>query len=750
MLTTNSKLEQMVDEMASVLPAVNRDIHYAMVLNQLASLACRCWLKVEATKASVFPNCYALVFSRMGGGKDRAYNEVEAQFFADANAFLCREEQQAYLGLQGKLSNDACKAYPNEAEGKPSPALTIARRKYIEDRMPRQLMGVINKATSEGITADRQAIKEHGLGCVRVVDSEFGDMLRNMREQQRDFLSYMKDVWDKGDSKDKSIKGDKGSKQVSGVPCNYLAFTTLSHLVEDKRAKHELINMFKSGWTRRGLVVFDSKLPTFVADATEGGAMREIEACHKASASRDEWNTLFLSIAVKYNPRGRSTGQVLAYSKEAEVAFFVYKNQCLNERLTLVNKVGFDTNESEGVASLAWLTFRTAGLFALLNETSEVSLEDFNNAKVLCRRFFNQAVELERFLRQEKASATDVYQDVFKQMVEGMVFNKGQLRLAIGKGEKYDVTETCKVLADMADERGFMLVEAKAKGRDARSYSLAQKVRSEAVPVAMSVSDEITEGFEWCEKDAVESLETAIALACTKNYSPSQFKNGYRKAENWLGGNTMLVFDVDDGTTLEQAESMFFDTACALLPSRNHQKQKGKQEPRDRFRVFLPLLEPMDFKDPNRFKRIMQNVAKSFGLQFDEQTKDCSRFYFPSPLEALEAVWYSEHRGNYVDWRDFDHEEMGKLETAIVTRKHNSTYSPSLGDDKEFVRRCLVKFMDTHFREGNRNNALFRACSWLKDAGFSEAEASAVLEANMQNPLPRDEERRTIRQVFKK
>jgi hypothetical protein len=104
-----------------------------------------------------------------------------------------------------------------------------------------------------------------------------------------------------------------------------------------------------------------------------------------------------------------------------------------------------------------------------------------------------------------------------------------------------------------------------------------------------------------------------------------------------------------------------------------------------------------------------------------------------------------------VDWRDFDHEEMSKEQTAIVVRKHNSTKTFRLGDDKDFVAKCAEKFMVNHYRQGNRNNALFRALSWLRDVGFSEHEASQALSESVSSDrLPTDEERRVYRQVYKK
>jgi hypothetical protein len=163
------------------------------------------------------------------------------------------------------------------------------------------------------------------------------------------------------------------------------------------------------------------------------------------------------------------------------------------------------------------------------------------------------------------------------------------------------------------------------------------------------------------------------------------------------------------------------------------------------------MVEPINFTEAERFKRVMRNVAGAFKLTFDKATVDPSRFYFPSPPQALEKVWYSLHNGNYVDWRDFDHEEMGKIQTEIVVRKHNSTKTFRLGDDKDFVAKCANKFMANHYRQGNRNNALFRALSWLRDVGFSEHEASQVLSESVgSDPLPRDEERKVYRQVYKK
>jgi len=756
MLTSNKRLESMVDAMAKLMPAINRDILYVMVLHQVGSLLCRCHVKVEAPDAETFPNFYSLVFSRMGGGKDRASDKVESYFFAKANKYLDEQEKQAYLTLQGKVKEEALKTYPDTEEDSKGRGRSLAaqfRQKYIEERMPRQLHGVLSHATAEGIAADKQAIKDHGIGCVRLVDSELGDTLCNMKEPERLLLKYLKEAWDKGDNKGKSIKADRFSKQVSGVPCNYMAFTTLSNIIDSKRAVSELLSLLKGGWARRSMIVYDKRISEYIAPTERWAIEHHAKEVAEVEALANEAQVFFESLAIRYNPRGKSSGCTLKYDYEANIARLTYSNQVYNDARAIVERVGFDTNESSALASLGWQAFRVAGIMAALDESDIVTTAHYNDARLVCERYFRQGVELERVLRNEKHVADNPLNSVFTQLLEGVVYKKTELRHALGgsKNTSDKFNEQVKMLEVMADEANLIFVQEPSKGNGAYKYSIIPKVHSETVPVAISISDDITKDYLWWPLEDEVSLQYTVETATKQNYSPSQFKDGYRKADKWLGGNTMLVFDVDDGTTLEQAQSMFIDTCCALLPTKSHQVAKDGQPPRDRFRVFLPMVEPINFTDAERFKRVMRNVAGAFKLTFDKATVDPSRFYFPSPPEALEKVWYSLHNGNYVDWRDFDHEEMSKEQTAIVVRKHNSTKTFRLGDDKDFVAKCAEKFMVNHYRQGNRNNALFRALSWLRDAGFSEHEASQALSGSVSSdPLPRDEERKVYRQVFKK
>jgi hypothetical protein len=76
-------------------------------------------------------------------------------------------------------------------------------------------------------------------------------------------------------------------------------------------------------------------------------------------------------------------------------------------------------------------------------------------------------------------------------------------------------------------------------------------------------------------------------------YSPSVFVDGHRLNQKFRGTD-LLVLDVDDGLSLEEAKEVFKDFKHIIATTRNHQKEKklssGATKPAcDRFRVILFL-----------------------------------------------------------------------------------------------------------------------------------------------------------------
>ena len=73
-----------------------------------------------------------------------------------------------------------------------------------------------------------------------------------------------------------------------------------------------------------------------------------------------------------------------------------------------------------------------------------------------------------------------------------------------------------------------------------------------------------------------------------------KFKDGYRRKSNFIESNT-IVMDCDNDhsdtpsewITLEKAAEMFQDICCAIVPSRNHMREKNGKSARPRFHCYF-------------------------------------------------------------------------------------------------------------------------------------------------------------------
>jgi hypothetical protein len=73
-----------------------------------------------------------------------------------------------------------------------------------------------------------------------------------------------------------------------------------------------------------------------------------------------------------------------------------------------------------------------------------------------------------------------------------------------------------------------------------------------------------------------------------RQYSPFVFQYGIKKSDNWKNDNqNVIVFDVDDGLSVEDAKVQFKDYEYLIATTKSHQLEK-KGLKCDRFRIILP------------------------------------------------------------------------------------------------------------------------------------------------------------------
>lgn len=121
-------------------------------------------------------------------------------------------------------------------------------------------------------------------------------------------------------------------------------------------------------------------------------------------------------------------------------------------------------------------------------------------------------------------------------------------------------------------------------------------------------------------------------ITCSRNYSASTFKNGYRSAANFSRA-TLAILDFDGNLSLEEAKILFSDKKAMIVTTKSHQcsSKNGKSiEKQDRFRVILQFDETITC--PYIYQTIMRNLVREY--KSDEACVDGARFFYPNPYQT--------------------------------------------------------------------------------------------------------------------
>jgi len=204
-----------------------------------------------------------------------------------------------------------------------------------------------------------------------------------------------------------------------------------------------------------------------------------------------------------------------------------------------------------------------------------------------------------------------------------------------------------------------------------------------------------------CKRIEVKSMEEVAALMYTKTISPSFFKDDYRNNKNFEGAD-FIMLDIDENCTLVEALKKFKNYKYAIATTRNHQKEKNGIVA-DRFRVLLQLEERIT--NPQDFKATYEELAKEFPF-LDEQCKDPSRQFFPSPGKVKKRL-----DGELVKVRRWVEKKEEKIDIKLKAKLLPST----------------LNFIAFGAPKGRWNHEINIACFDLRRQGYSKEEATALL-----------------------
>lgn len=270
--------------------------------------------------------------------------------------------------------------------------------------------------------------------------------------------------------------------------------------------------------------------------------------------------------------------------------------------------------------------------------------------------------------------------------------------------------------------------------------------------VLVSYSNHITENF----KAVIVPFEKIKDLVKSKfNYSAGTFQNGYRNKQNYLNKSNLLILDIDEGVTINEAKKIFEPMMFIIATTKSHQKEKNGIVC-DRFRVIIPCESEITLNQKD-YSRMMEEVYKDYPF-VDKSCKDASRFYYPS--SDSEVYFYNGFCGFY--WEDYWERAKKQEEIQIRLREFRKEFQqrkPKYEYDTtqkiDYIRSImftekilqLLKY-DERFVSGNRNNYLYSVGNYYLDIGLDDDEVKNGIEwiNNQGDSIPEDE---LIKTIFK-
>lgn len=304
-------------------------------------------------------NYYGITFFGSGGGKDRVLSQLNYHFFWKVKEFY-EERCRIYV-------EDAYKAMEEHLHTLDTKGAKDAYRLY---NAPRLLSFESSDGTPEGLMSDREAFQLAKFGGTFFQNGEFVNYLKPKDKSRESFLSLTGEVFDHGDNLGKTIKGNKRSTSVHGVPASMLVHSTPSDI-----HKHGVFDIvcenLNRQFARRAFICYpddNEKRPKLTS------AAEMVEFYDNVNENgRDtilKWSNKFCE-AVK-DAFYKKEHFKIQLTKEARIKFFEYRIKCDAEAASID-----DTHEGLKieVGSRPWKMLKLAGLINMFEKDSNHVLD---------------------------------------------------------------------------------------------------------------------------------------------------------------------------------------------------------------------------------------------------------------------------------------------------------------------------------------------------------------------------------------
>lgn len=565
--------------------------------------------------------------------------------------------------------------------------------------LPSGIMTSID-GTPEGFQKIMQGMAYASNFSLNISHSEIGDIIMSV-----DMLSRIKEAWDSGRGKGKTIAGG-GYFDVDNIPVNVFLYGTpysiKSNPIKIEKMKSELIN----GFGRRSFVFYSK--PKEILPNEDFGYI-----------TNDEQKQLE-EITYEFMKTVSNNEIVLEITKEA--------NKLLDDYVAILKDEYNQDIQNELKRSLATSFIKIERLSAI------IAIADF--ATAIEPKHMQLAIDFNENTKQSILDISMGYQPhaLIFDYLSSRTMSRVELIQEIQILNSKNFLDYMSLANEYALHLDYTIKEVQGTVKSYRAEPLS-KTDINKIIVSVALDGHKKEQaihfkpmklpFFGKDKKSIESLVTSdVGSISFSHFNGSDLApNGHRKADNFIQGQNCIAIDVDRDLALDDALILLQDYTYIIYTTKSHRVGDNG----DRYRIILPTYKEF-YVDAEKHKEVIKNACNLIGIEsFDASTRNVSR------------LWYTNENATV-------YTNIGKMfdvTSCIPNTEPNKRMTKALEPLDSFELEARVKGVFAWFLDstdtGNRNTNLFRAGKLLQDLG--EDFGSLVLQLNslLDEPLSQKE-----------
>lgn len=571
------------------------------------------------------------------------------------------------------------------------------------------------EGTTSGFLQDRNVLDVLKVGSTNIRVEELVSVLKSSDFEQ--VLNMLTESWQEGSNASRSFKSYMSPK-INFVPANCLLYSSPEGFRNEGNKQFQgFVDNLSNGMARRSYVVFDESDVQIEAEPTVESLKIYSENIKIAKQRSKDMSDYLSNIILNCN-------KAIEFTVEAELV--VKKYEIINKNIVAKSPLMKNAVKAE-MLSRAYKIRRLAGLYALYDGSTEVSIENVNdaiewaeslskdliialNAETIAEKIFDYLDKVEKY-----SSQTDVMK-YYKMTV---------------KDFKENIDEVYTVAYDNGSTMQSKVFDKEAK---VIKYNLIKGELTEADQMICSTSNSMSDDFVQ-QKIGYKNLPDLVMGKYGKNYSAGLFLNNKRNKDNYIKRQNLIIFDVDEGMSIEDAKLFLSQYRGFIATTRNHLKEKNGKV-LERFRIVLVSKYIFNL-DHEEYKHTITNFALLHNLTVDFPVIEPSRLYYSNPESEVTHLEGDE----LIDLRAY----IPETKEVEVTKK-----SIELGEQYDGGENIngFDKYFLMQTSQGNRNNNLVKygfALITKKNLDFESAKAKVLsLNSMLPDPLSESELERTV------